>query len=295
MASTALRVVYNNLIEHVRKYKILQSVNALADWDELVMMPPKGAESRGLQKTVLASLTHDLQTSPLIEKYLSELVTTQDDQKIVVKNDSEFDEYEISNIILIHKEFIRNTKITKELVERASELSSRGYHQWVEARKKSDWTLFQDTLQEWVNIRKEMSLLIEPNQNIADTLLDEYDPGMTCEQVAQVFEDVKKELIPLIQAIRKKVEENPEKYSDASLLAKIQAGADELFDQKEPFPVEKQTELSKQVAQELGFDFEMGRLDVSVHPFSTSFSTNDVRITTRYNTKEFVNGLGMFF
>jgi hypothetical protein len=36
------------------------------------------------------------------------------------------------------------------------------------------------------------------------------------------------------------------------------------------------------VAQAMGFDFDRGRLDVSVHPFTGGPHPTDVRITTRY-------------
>ncbi|KAG2382361.1 hypothetical protein C9374_005563 [Naegleria lovaniensis] len=287
--ASSLRTVYTHLVDHVKKYKVLQSVSALLEWDELVMMPNNGADSRGQHKTVVASLAHDLQTNPVIEQYLSQLVEQdqQDSSTVKVKSCSEsaFNEHEISNIILIHKEYQRNTKIPKELVERASELSSRGYHTWVKARKNSNWAEFAGVMQEWIDIRRQMSLLIAPSKNVCDTLLDEYDPGMTCEEVDRVFSYIKKELVPLIQAIRKKVQEQPEKYGDEALLSKVQSSNEGTF------PIEKQAELAKLVAKDIGFNFEGGRLDVSVHPFSTSFSTDDLRITTRYDSKEFVNGL----
>ena len=41
----------------------------------------------------------------------------------------------------------------------------------------------------------------------------------------------------------------------------------------------------------MGFDEEHGRIDVSVHPFTSSFSPADVRITTRFSDSEFYQGL----
>lgn len=39
--------------------------------------------------------------------------------------------------------------------------------------------------------------------------------------------------------------------------------------------------FAETVIKQIGFEFERGRLDRSLHPFSTTFSINDVRITTR--------------
>ena len=40
----------------------------------------------------------------------------------------------------------------------------------------------------------------------------------------------------------------------------------------------------------VGFDFNQGRLDVSLHPFCGG-STGDVRITTRYSEANFISAL----
>jgi carboxypeptidase Taq len=44
---------------------------------------------------------------------------------------------------------------------------------------------------------------------------------------------------------------------------------------------QKQWDFGLEVIRRYGFDFERGRQDKSVHPFTTSFSIGDVRITTR--------------
>ena len=42
-------------------------------------------------------------------------------------------------------------------------------------------------------------------------------------------------------------------------------------------------------AKQLGFDFTAGRQDISEHPFTTNFSSEDVRITTRIDESDFGN------
>jgi len=50
---------------------------------------------------------------------------------------------------------------------------------------------------------------------------------------------------------------------------------------RKTYPEAAQWEFSLEAARRLGYDFQRGRQDKSVHPFTTSFSVNDVRITTR--------------
>src|SRR4029077_15661289 len=42
------------------------------------------------------------------------------------------------------------------------------------------------------------------------------------------------------------------------------------------------------ISKAFGFDYNCGRLDVSVHPFEIQFSRDDVRLTTRYR-EDFLN------
>ena len=44
------------------------------------------------------------------------------------------------------------------------------------------------------------------------------------------------------------------------------------------------------VIKDLGYDFSRGRQDLSAHPFTTSFSITDVRLTTRVNENFFPTG-----
>ncbi len=44
-----------------------------------------------------------------------------------------------------------------------------------------------------------------------------------------------------------------------------------------------------EMIKQLGFDFEAGRQDIAEHPFTTNFSSQDVRLTTRIDENDFSN------
>jgi len=61
---------------------------------------------------------------------------------------------------------------------------------------------------------------------------------------------------------------------------------------KGPWDKDKQLAFAREVATELGYDFERGTLDLTTHPFCTSPSApHDVRITTRVSTDDFISNL----
>ena len=57
------------------------------------------------------------------------------------------------------------------------------------------------------------------------------------------------------------------------------------------FPVENQEAFGLEVLRDLGFDFRRGRQDRSAHPFTTSYTPYDVRITTRFHEKDLLSAL----
>jgi carboxypeptidase Taq len=57
------------------------------------------------------------------------------------------------------------------------------------------------------------------------------------------------------------------------------------------FPETDQLVFGERIARDFGFDFERGRQDKTHHPFATSFSIGDVRITTRFQENDLTDGL----
>jgi Zn-dependent M32 family carboxypeptidase len=81
-------------------------------------------------------------------------------------------------------------------------------------------------------------------------LLDEYERGMTVSQLDNVFATLKCDLIPLIHRIQ--TSENKPEIS---------------FLRGHLFPADVQAKLNHHLAQQLGFDTQMGRLDVNQYCF----------------------------
>ena len=90
----------------------------------------------------------------------------------------------------------------------------------------------------------------EKDGNPYNTLLDQYEPGMTTEIIDEVFGELKETIVPLVKKIS-----NQTNQPDTSFLFKH-------------FPKENQENCSLDILT-IGYDFEAGRLDETVHPFAT--------------------------
>jgi carboxypeptidase Taq len=57
-------------------------------------------------------------------------------------------------------------------------------------------------------------------------------------------------------------------------------------------PVTEQERFNAYVLKQIGFRTDAGRLDTSTHPFSTGIGPGDTRVTTRFQSDQFVDALG---
>lgn len=103
-----------------------------------------------------------------------------------------------------------------------------------------------------------------------DPLLDEFEKGATKAGLDRTFGD----LLPRLKPILDRIAAAPP--ADDSFL-------------KQHFPKAEQWAWTLELLRGLGYDLEAGRQDESEHPFSVSFSPEDVRITTRVDEHDFGN------
>ena len=183
------------------------------------------------------------------------------------------DEYERSSIREAAREYRKAVSVTPELVKKEAMLESNGYAAWVKARQAKDFSQFAPVLKEWIDARQERARMVDGSKPPYDVLADDYSAGLTAARVTEVFDTVKKDLIPFLAEIREKGT-----APDASWL-------------QGEYDLDKQAALCEHIAKAIGFDLEKGRLDVSVHPFTGGAHPTDVRMTTRFKKNDVTEGL----
>jgi carboxypeptidase Taq len=253
---------YASLITTVKEIALLASAASVLNWDEETHMPPKGAEHRANQSSLIARMTHEQFTSPKVGEMLSAV-----EQADVVVRDHDGDM--AVNARELRRSYDRATKIPPKLVEEMTKTAVLAHQAWIEARKKSEFATFKPWLAKTLDLKRQEASCISPNGNAYDALLDEYEPGETVANLVRVFESLRDPLIDLVGRI-----------TSSGKRAPI-----EVFEKN--YPAATQETVSRDAAKKIGFDFDAGRLDVSVHPFCSTFGPGDVRMTTRYDEKYF--------
>ena len=75
-------------------------------------------------------------------------------------------------------------------IHRDTSCSAPRLQAWVKARTASDWSLFAPCLEEWVDLIREQCAAIDPTRPAYDVCLDEFEKGMTTQQLDKIFAQV---------------------------------------------------------------------------------------------------------
>lgn len=242
----------------------LHKAAAVLNWDQQTYMPPAGVEARAMQVATLEKLGHSKFISDEVGQLLEELKPLTDEL--------EYDSDTASLIRVTWREYEKARKIPDELVAKLSQKTTLAHNIWVEARQEKDFSRFQPFLEELVELTRQKAECLGYTDHIYDPLLDIYEPEMKTAEVAAIFDQLKPELIPLIQAIA----ENQDAVRDTVFQG--------------TFDVDAQWDFGIDVLRQMGYDFERGRQDKAAHPFTTSFSPDDVRVTTRLDPERLSSG-----
>src|SRR5688572_19625125 len=232
-------------------------------WDQQVNMPPGGNEARGQQLATLSKIAQ--------EKFITDEVGRLIDDLKHELNGADSDEAALVRVAA--RNYDKAKRVPPAFIAEQAIVTSRAFEAWVEARSKSDFSIFQPHLEKVIELVHKYISFFPPADHPYDTLLDDYEPGMKTADVKVIFDGLRPKQVELIRAItsRKQVKDDflHKKYNEKKL---IDFGVD--------------------VITKFGYDWSRGRQDKAPHPFETTFSVNDVRITTRYEKE---NPLAMLF
>ena len=231
----------------------LGRATALLGWDQQVYMPRGGAEDRGNILSTISALQHEKFIDPEIGKLLDEL-----------KPYAETLDADSDDACLIRRmahEYEKNTKVPTSYVAEFARVTTIAESVWEEAKHKNDFALFRPHLEKVVDLRREYASFFKPYGHIYDPLLDDFEPGLKTSDVQEIFSKLQPQQSELIKEIaaRPQVDDSFLKLS---------------YDKK------AQLDFGVEVVTAFGFDWNRGRQDESVHPFTTGFGIDDVRITT---------------
>jgi carboxypeptidase Taq len=244
----------NELKILLREVDDLNRAAAVLNWDQQTYMPPGGAEARGRQLATLAKIAHEKFTSPAIGRLLDGVSAENEDEEALLR--------------VTRRDYERATKVPPSFTATLAEHQSETYVAWTKARPANDFRAVAPKLEKTLELSQQLANYFPDYEHIADPLIDYSDEGMKASTIRKVFGELREQLLPLVKAL------TSQPTADDSVL-------------RQPFDPDKELAFSAEVARQFGYDFSRGRQDKTHHPFQTTFSTNDVRITTRVKENQF--------
>lgn len=253
---------FAKLDERARKLEALEHAQSMLSVDEAVQMPAGGGEKRAEAMAMLAGMYHDLATAPHIADWISkaESEPLQDMQRAALRE--------------FKRVYTNMTCLSAEFVQRQVGAQVRSQQLWRELRPSGDWKGFLPAFEGIVALVREEADLRAAALGLSpyDAMIEQYDPGNRTADIAPIFSELKtflKTFVP--QAIA---------HQSGKSVKPLNG----------PYPIEKQRALGLDMMKAIGFDFDHGRLDISHHPFCGGVPS-DVRMTTRYETGDFLSAL----
>ncbi|WP_159883371.1 carboxypeptidase M32 [Paenibacillus puerhi] len=242
--------------QYVKKMKSYEEAIGLIYWDMRTGAPKKGIAARSEVVGDLSGELFKLSVSEEMREFIDYFSKPEHQEQL------SFIDKRIVNEC--KREYDRSKKIPPERYQEYVVLTAQAESAWEDAKEQSDFDSFQPYLEKIVEFNQEFIELWGYEGHKYNTLLDMYEPGMTVEKLDQVFGALREQVVPLLAAIQASGAK-----PDTGFL-------------KQTFDQEKQKKFSLFILEQMGYDFDAGRLDETVHPFATGLNPGDVRITTRY-------------
>lgn len=243
--------------EHFKQLRAFDEAISLLYWDMRTQMPEQSAPLRAETIGYLSTEAFKRQTSDSFAELLAEMTATE-----------ELTPVEVRSVAVAKTQYERNAKIPPTEYQAYVTLVSEAETAWEKAKDKNDWGMFAPYLEKIVAFQRKFADYFGYETHPYDALLYDYEPGMTVEQLDELFQTLRDELVPLIRQLKSS------KYEfDWSMEAAVQE------------------QICHDWMRVVDYDLSRGRLDATVHPFEITINRRDVRITTKYDESDFRNAL----
>lgn len=243
----------HKIFDHLSEFSYQRTILNLLHWDMETFMPEGAIEDRAHRLSYMRGIMHRHMTGSAYKKLLADF------KKEAKGNDKK-----------VLEELLWDFNIQKVLpeshVKELSSLQAKAGHVWSRAKKNNDLKSFLPYLQQLIDLKRKEAKLYKAKTPY-DGLLRIYDKDFSTQEIEKLFSELKVGLIDLAQKVKKD-----------NRFVKVK-------ELKGPFSVEEQKKLNDKIGEIFGLPQKYSRLDISAHPFSTTISPWDQRITTRYDEK----------
>ncbi|HII74205.1 TPA: carboxypeptidase M32 [Sulfurisphaera tokodaii] len=251
---------FENIKELVEEYKKIWSLNyalSLMSWDRETYMPPADASVRGEVTGVFSELIKEeyLKLNNLVQKYEGK-ENLSDEEKGFIR--------------VLNREIKYYVKVPIEIIKELDKIISEALIVWRNAKNEGNFGKFKPYLEKIVDLERKIAEYLGYEKHPYNALLDLYEEGFTVDDGDRIFNI----LLPNLKDILNKVREKGY-YPASHPLESVE------------YEIKDMEKVNREILKLLKMPEDSFRMDVSAHPFTIRISGSDVRITTRYEGKDF--------
>lgn len=174
----------------------------------------------------------------------------------------------------LHRDYVKTKNVTPEFSHEIKTAMNKAYIDWLGAKEKSDFSLFEPSLAKVRDLRiKETGLREDGIADPYDSMISDYERGMTSSKIDEVFGVCKERLLPMLEKIKKSG-----KVIRRDFMSRTVSD-------------EAQKKLASYFLNTIGYDFTRGAFTTTEHPFTTDIARNDIRVTTHYYPDAFASSM----
>ena len=148
---------------------------------------------RAEQQTLLAGMLHDRATDPRV----GELLAAVEGSALVADPDGDA----AVNVRELRRTFDRAVRLPRSLVAEQTRVVSFAQQEWADARLAADFARFRPWLEKVFALKRREAECLGYEDCAYDALLEEHEPGARARDVAELFDALRRGLVPLANAI----------------------------------------------------------------------------------------------
>ncbi len=243
----------------LKEQNMYDHVTTLLYWDMETSVPKAGQEAHVEALTKFSTESFTMGTSDRLGELLDALAAPEEFEAL--------DPMWKFIVTRMKRDFDRNKRIPVDVYEAYVREQAESGNAWREAKNASDFFIFAPHLEKMIARTKELAAYTDPDKEIYDALLNQYEEGMDSATIDRLFAELKEELIPLVDKIIKA--DQPD---------------DTAFHQV--FDVNGQKAVQDMLLEYIGFNRDAGCVGETEHPFTLNFNSRDVRVSNHYYETE---------
>lgn len=249
---------------YLDKMNQLNHVTTLLYWDMRTNTPKMGFEGHANALTYFSTENFTMGTDEKLRELLDKLAEPEEFEQL--------DDVMKFTVTRMKRDIDKEKRIPKDFFESYVKEQAESEHAWEEAKNASDFSVFAPHLEKMIEMTKQKCAYTDPGKEVYDVLLDQYEEGMDSATIDRLFEELKKDLIPLVKKILAAKQPDDSKFEGS-------------------YDINAQRELQWKLLEYIGFDRDKGTVGETEHPFTLNFSHNDVRVTNHFYPNEAINAM----